>query len=341
VATSKEKDFWPIKAAVVITRANQNIGMVLRELLRNYNWTVCLTTPSIDTAISCVRSGEAIMIIVDDSPDLPASLVLRCLLADPIASMIPTLVLIAPTSRNERPAITNLGRPFVVDKPLTPNRFVPGFKSLVSVWSSGQLNLVRQAVKAFIAGNEETGLKLLTKLTAEPTTRIVVASALSNYCLRSGNIKTAEKILLTALKTAPRNLGLILALADFYLHAAMPAIALRLVRGAETTYGQVVALLVDRLQIEMMSLNFDAALKTFNDLQARNFMPNDYQSYLARILFSDGRQDLFLKTLGSNAKAEKFEQAWETPPKDPAPESTKDSFGANTAPEGDPASKAS
>jgi len=312
VVSRNEKDTWPVKAAVVITHANQNVGMVLKELLRNFHWTVVQTTSSVDLAIEFVHQANATMIIVDDSNDCPAPCILRHLLWDPITAITPTLSFVSNTNRADHAAIANLGRPLIVEKPLTPNRFIPGFRTLIKVWSAGYYLAVRQAITSIVSGDEELGMRILTKLAANAKARVLIAPTISHYCRKSGNIKTAEKVLLLALKTMPRNLGLILSLADLYMHTAMPHMAARLIAGATATYGNSVSLFADGMQAQLMMQNFDGAAKLLQDILEKNHFPTEYHSYLSRLYFTEGRMAEFNKTIASSQKAEKFMAVWNT-----------------------------
>lgn len=308
----KPKDCWPVKAAVVITQANQNVGMLLKELLRNFNWTVIQTTSSIRSGIENIHQGNASLIIVDDSQEYPAASILRCLLCDPVTSITPTLSFVANNNRSDRAALSNLGRPLLVEKPLTPNRFIPGFKTLLKVWSSGYYLAVRQAIDCIISGNEEAGLRILTRLSNTAKARALVAPALSFYCRANGNIKAAEKILLNALKSMPRNLGLILSLSDLYFHTAMPHTALRLIKGAVTTYGNTLSIMADKFQAEYMMQDVDGAIHALRDLQDRGYFPQEYQNFMAGLLYCEGRIAEFQKQIGSSARATRFKAAWDS-----------------------------
>ena len=79
------------------------------------------------------------MLIFDSSPDLPASVLLRAQLNDPLAFVTPTLVLCDAHTPEKKIIFKEIGVPEIVDKPLNPTKFVDGLEWLLRKWSTGSL----------------------------------------------------------------------------------------------------------------------------------------------------------------------------------------------------------
>ncbi len=284
--------------------------MLLRELLRNYNWMVIETTDSVDNCLAHMRRGQAQLVIVDDTSELPASATIRQLLMDPLALLTPMLAFTTEQHSLEVPCLRTLGMPKLVSKPLTPDKFLPGFNKLIEIWSGGFCAEIRLAASQLVKANEETGLRILTKLNDIRDAQPLVSPSLAKYYYRSGNVKTAEKVLLVAMKNAPRNMGLILALSDFYLHCAMPDVAFRLLSGARSVYGNAIALLPDLIQACLMSGRISEAIGYMRDLQARGYMQSTMNEYISKCLYAEGREAEFRKIVGRPSFEQQLDQAW-------------------------------
>lgn len=161
-ATTK-KSTWPRQAAIVVSDS-PNVHMLLRELLRSYQWTVIDSTPSVERAVALVKQGQAFLVIADDTQSRPAIKLLRHLVSDPISVCTPVLSFLLESHKHETGAMSRMGRPQIVDKPLTPSKFIPGFVNLVKMWEKEPLLTLRKANYHFLAGNDGQGLRMLIKL---------------------------------------------------------------------------------------------------------------------------------------------------------------------------------
>lgn len=314
-----EKQF----SAIVYTQATTgNMSMLLRELLRQYRWTVVETTDSVETIIRAVEKGEASLIIVDDAPEMPSTSIVRKLMISPVCIATPTLCFASEDTPSEKIALSHMGPIAITPKPLTPDKFLPSFKELVKRWEGGYYALLRQAIDQILKGRHETGLRMLTKLNEHAGARPIVASVLAHYYRYTDNQQTAEKVLLTALRDAPRHLGLIFALSDLYMSSSMPMMAFRLLAGAKTAYGSCTAILVDLVQSTMMLQNLDEAIKFLIELHNRKYMPQNTAHILIRLLYSQGRHEEISKFVSRHSVVAKLEASWNAegaqPPATPA-----------------------
>jgi Flp pilus assembly protein TadD len=309
---SPKKSSWPRQAAIVVSES-PNVHMLLRELLRSYAWTVIESTPSVERAIDMVRQGQAFLIIVDDTAQAPAVRHIRHLLSDPLAVCTPILSFLLEAHKHESHAIAKLGRPQIVDKPLTPSKFIPGFVNLVRNWEKEPLIGVRRANYQLIAGNEGAALKTLLKVAENDTVQALCAQGLALHLRRLGKIKEAETLLLNSLKRAPRELGTMMTLADLYLHAAMPRLAQRLLATARNTFNPSMCMLPDLVQASLLLGQVDKAVEHLYTMQRAGFREDETTAFLARLLIAEGRESEAEKVLNNNKAAlKRIQSGWDT-----------------------------
>lgn len=283
--------------------------MLLREILRGYSWSILDATASIERAVQTIRQGQAFLLIVDDTPQMPLVRQLRYQLSDPVGALTPVLGFLLETHRHETAAIQHMGRPQVVDKPLTPSKFVPGFVNLVRTWEREPFVSLRRANYQFLSGNDAAGLRLLVKLTELEQTQHFAAIAIASHLRRMGKIKQAESILLAMLKKSPRELGTMTALADLYMHAAMPKVAHRLLSSARATYSQSMSMMPDMVQASLLMGNMSDAIACLYIMHKAAFMEPETSDFLARLLFAEGRESEAEHVLSTNKNALKRIQA--------------------------------
>lgn len=306
----KQKSSWPKQSAIVISES-PNMHMLLRELLRSYGWTVIDSTPSTDRAIELVRTGQVFMVICDDTPSVPVSKHVRHLLSDPVTLCTPTLAFILEAHKGETNAISRMGRPSLTDKPLTPSKFIPSFTGLVRTWEKEPWIHVRRAAYMLVDGNEATALKILAKLGENPLTSSLCGQAIAMHLRHTGKLKEAEGVMLAALKKAPKEIGNVLALADIYMHGAMPKLAHRLLTSARSALGNSLALVPDIVQAAILMGRLDEAITNLYSLQKGSLLDEEATGFLARLLFAEGRESEAEKVLNNNKIAfKRLQNGW-------------------------------
>ncbi len=314
-----KKSTWPRQAAIVISDS-PNVHMLLRELLRSYNWTVIDSTPSVDRARELVRQGQAFLVITDDTLQVPSVRHVRYLLSDPLTVCTPVLTFLLEAHKNETTSLTKMGRPQIVDKPLTPSKFVPGFVQLVKTWEKEPFVSLRKANYQFLGGNDATGLRTLVKLMETGEVSALCAQSVALHLRRQGKVKEAEKVLLALLKRFPRELGPMMALADLYMHTAMPKLAYRLLIGARGSFGQSMAMMPDLVQAALMMGQIDDAISSLMLMLKAGLADDDSMQFLARLLFAEGREVEAERLLASNRAAfKKIQAAWAASEAQPIP----------------------
>lgn len=305
-----KKSSWPRQTAIVVSDS-PNVHMLLRELLRSYGWSVIDSTPSVERAVTMLRQGQAFLVITDDTPTTPAVKLVRYLLSDPIAVGTPVLSFLLESQKHETAAMSRMGRPQIVDKPLTPSKFIPGFVNLVKTWEKEPLATLRRANYQFLAGNDGVGMRALDKLIEVDSIHQLVAQSASLHHRRAGKVKDAETTLLSSLKRSPHDLGLMVALADLYMHSAMPKLAHRLLAGARTRHAQSMAVVPDLVQAALLMGNVEDAIVNLYSMLKAAYMEEETSNYLARLLFAEGREAEAERVLNNNKNAfKRIQSGW-------------------------------
>ena len=294
-----KKSSWQKQTAVVISDS-PNMHMLLRGLLRPYSWTVSESTSSSKIATNLVKTGAANLIIIDDSLKSPAYLNARYLMADPVTLCTPKLSFLLAARDTEEQAMLKLGVSSVVFKPLTPAKFVPGFSALIRNWEKEPYLSLRRTNYLYLRGEETKAVMALARLMQMPEVHSTCAQAIALYLRRSQKLKEAEKVLLTSLKRSPRELGTILALADLYLHAAMPKLAHKLLLGARTAYSQSMAMVPDLVQSALLLGQLDDAIHSLNLVLKRGDIDEMTLSFLGRLMYAEGREGEAERVLSAN-----------------------------------------
>ena len=287
IASTKKK-LWPKQVAVIVSDA-PNIHMLIKELIRSSGWLVEDSTSSIERAMMLIKQGRASILIADDTATLPASKVIRHMLQDPITILTPTISFILENNKNEAPALQKLLTLQLVDKPLTPSKFMPAFTNLIRRWEQEPFLHLRRAAHLLTNSNDLSGIKLLLKINESPVAQHICAQTLSQILRRQGKIKEAENLLLTSLKRAPRELGTILCLADLYMKCAMPKMAHRLLLSTRSNFGNSLITLPDLIHAALLMNKIDDAINSLFTLQRASYCKEETNTFLARLLISEGR----------------------------------------------------
>lgn len=308
---TKNKSTWPKKAAIVVSET-KNFHMILRELMRAQGWTVIDSTPSLTHAFQAVQQGQAYIVIFDDSQEMPASQLVRMRLTDPFAICTPTLAFLLESRRPETAILSSLGHPSITEKPLTPGKFIPTFNDLIRKWEREPWLSLRRATYMFLQGQQANGLKTLLGTLSQIATIGVSAPAVAAHLRRLGRLKDAETILLNAITKAPKDTGIIVSLADLYLHSAMPKIAYRLLSAVQSTLINSFTLYPDLVQATLFNGKIDEGINLMFGLQRSGLSNEQVTSQLIRLLFAQGRVEDAEKLLLNNKKAFKsISESWD------------------------------
>jgi DNA-binding response OmpR family regulator len=286
---TRKKSIWSKQEAIVVSE-NENFHMMVRQLLRTYNWTTSVSTNSVRDAIDSVRIGKVSLVILDDTRELPAIRTLRAMMADTVCLLTPVLAIISEACTSEISMIQMMGRPGIIQKPFTPSKFVPVFSQLVKTWEKPPFLNLRSAADDFIQGNTVQGIKKLGALLDNKEVLSFSAQVIALRYRAAGKLKEAEAILLKTLKLNPRNISIILSLVDLYNEAAMPHLARKFLNVAQNSYTQATSLIPDMVQTDLMMGNLEEAIFLLMPLFNRNALDIRSVNFLARLLLAEGRE---------------------------------------------------
>ncbi len=307
----RKKSPWAKQEALVVSDST-NIHMMLRELIRPYSWKVIDNTSSIVDCMERVSSGAVSLVIIDDSQNLPAIRTIRAMTTETMGILTPVLAMLSESSKNEILAIKQLGRPEIIEKPLTPSKFVPGFVNLIKAWEKEPFLSLRYAALEFMEGNGASGVRMLSSQLENKEIYSFAARALALKFRAAGRLKDAEALLLASFKRNPRNIALIFSLADLYNAAAMPHLAKKFLLMARNSYLSSLCMIPDLVQTTINLGQLDEAIRHLMSLHHSGHMDETSMTYLARLLWAEGREEESERILGGNRNLyKKLVQSWQ------------------------------
>ena len=315
LSTGSTSRTWAHQSAILLTEgASTNISLMIREMIRGQNWKLAEITDSVPEAFAKIAEGSATLLIVSESEKLPAPWVVKAQLQHKIALLTPTIYLLAPPSGlHDAATIGQVMAHAATVKPISPERMLPAFIKLVATWSRGPFAQLRQAAMQLTMKNERTALEICGKLATNPQVSPLVCACMALFLTENGDYRAAEKILLSGLKLAPKNYGIILALVAFYMRAAMPNMALRLlteIKANSHLTGQKL-IYTDLIMANLMLNRVADAVPILEEMIRRDYLPDVAKSFLARILFTEGMRTDFDRLMrGNNAIYLRFLRTW-------------------------------
>ncbi len=273
-----------------------------------------MTTTVIQDAITAIVNGEAFLVIVDDSSEVPAFSVLRQLMSTPFTCAMPVLTFLSEQNYSDTLALQRMNQPEIVDKPLTPAKFLPKLLDLFKRWETPPFFLLRQSLYQLMNGNEEGGLKILKVLCErESTVKHCALQVFATYFFRVKNDpKTAEKFLLASLKQYGKNLASITTLGDIYMRHAMPKLAQKLFQSAKNSLPNSLALNPDIIQSSLMLSEMDQVMEHLVVMHQHGYMPNTALSFLSRVMVSEGSENIAEASFNiKQGVLSKIQRAWD------------------------------
>lgn len=300
----KHLESWNVKRTVTICGKPSSNNREIEDRLKRRGWATGMRTTSITQALSEIKQSKASVIVIEDSIDLPVQIVLGRLMRTKIGILTPTMVICGEENIKEKSCFSSIGFPVIVENPNHPSEFIESFEFLIQRWSQDHMLPILESRQHLIRGNEHSCIKILSHI---GQSKDFQAFMVANPCLalffRQQNIKVAEKILLGMLEHSKRNVGIIISLVDFYLHAAMPNYSLKLLNMAKKTYNNPKTLLLDFLQAYSLRNEISKTIPILKRMKEENFMPSIANTFLARALLVEGfRREFNIQTSYTNNK---------------------------------------
>ena len=309
---------WPLKRAITISGSKTASDSEVADRLKRRGWELGSKVSSVEKALDRVAQGDASVIIIEDSPNLPLPVALRAMLKDINGLLTPTISIASRNTAGEKSCFGTIGQVIVVEDPYTPSKFIENFEFLTHRWGQDYLAGLNHAGTAYRTNNHQTCIKILSELMATDDLNILsVAGPALSLFFRKTNLKTAEKLLLGVLGKAKRNSGVILSLVDLYLRAGMPGLSYRLLKSANAIYNNPKTLMIDQIQTNRMLGLEHHSVPILKRMIKEKYMDKWATTALARILYLSGEHEELKQLLkGSDKELDKFHRAW-SPPKIP------------------------
>ena len=278
---------WKNRNIILITKNPEILPDEVTSRIERRSWKISLVTSDVKKAFNSIAELKASMLIFDSSPDLPASVLLRAQLNDPLAFTTPTLVL-CDEHTPEKNHFKEIGVPELVDKPLNPTKFIDGLEWLLRKWSTGDFVRLRKARDSFIEGKSLEGAKLLGSLINKVDIIPVVIPSFCYFLKDTAENTVIEKMLLGAVKSYPRNLGIIFSTVDFYIRMAMPAMAQKVIEAIRKHHGNIMISYPDQIQAHILMNELEECIPLLEHMYQSDFMPAFAKSTLAKCYLSEG-----------------------------------------------------
>lgn len=302
---------WQNRRAIAYSRSAKSMGIVLKDILSRRDWRLIEVTSSVEEAFANLTIGNASLLIIDDTLEDPASLIMRQQLFDPVAAITPTLLIYSAQNETDLQCMQSMGEPILVKKPLTPKDFINAFDRLIEKWSSGYLVEVRKAAAKMSAGQVQSGFKILTEIVQSGKVAPIANAALSLHYRQRQDLAMTERVLQAAIRQGVFEMTVILPLIDLYLYSGCPAKALELIEKANQAFGQPNFLCIDAIQCNILLNRIKECTPYLKQMIANEYFAEVARHYLPRIVYSSGQLDEFDKSIKFRAERfDEYQRAW-------------------------------
>ena len=301
---------WYQPEIIYLTASISGLSKEVTERLSRRGWRVSLYANEIRDAFESINKGQGSILLIEDSEELPASQILRAQLSNPAALLTPTIV--ACSNRlPERGMLKEIGSPEIIDSPINPMKFIESLEWLIRRWNTGNLAALLKAKLELVASGSSEAIKHVTQLVNAKDLLPLIAPCIAQFLKHQSDAKVVEKTLLNAIRENPRNIGVILATIDFYLHAAMPATALKIIRVAKKNHGHPTIIVPEEVQALLMLNQVERCIPLLRELTEAKYMPEMAKSFLIRCQYAEGYLDDFMKEIKEEPdKISQFKSSW-------------------------------
>ena len=302
---------WDNPNIVYLADEHQKLDDEIVDRFKRRGWHIHLHTASILKAFKAIYENKASILVIADSPTLPAVLCLRNQISDPILILTPTIVICSDSHAADKAHMQQLGNPEVIDAPINPSSLIESFEWLLRRWSQGPLQQLRQTRLLILKKKVSDAIKVLSRLMTEPDVIPLAVPSLAHFVRRQSDARAVEKILLNALKEHPRNLGIILVMVDCYIKSAMPDTALKIIMAAKKNHGNPVVIIPEQIQALLLLNRVAEIIPLLEAMKAANFMPELAAAFLQRCLYAEGYTDRFKKYFNNHELLiQEFQKTW-------------------------------
>jgi hypothetical protein len=302
---------WENPKIIYITGAEPKVPDEIMERLQRRNWHISMTTNNIRSGFKALYEKKGSVLLVEDSPDLPAVFTLRNQVADPLAILTPTMVVCAEDNAATKTCLKEMGTPELIDAPMQPAIFIESLEFLLRRWSQGQLRKLTETKALLLKRKPGEAVKILTEVAGTHEIIPLAVPCLRHFIRKQADAKAVEKVLLNALREHPRNLGVIIVLVDFYLKAAMPETALKIIEATRKNHDDPQVIVPEQIQALLMLNRVNECIPLLQAMRAANFMPQVASKFLMRCLLAEGYNRRFEQLAAMDRHSiEQYQQDW-------------------------------
>lgn len=302
---------WDNQKIALLSSAPSAFSEEVISRLERRQWTFLVKTSKISEAFKAIASGRCSVLVINDSPDLPASFILRTQIVDPIAIITPTIIVLHPNHKVEAALVKEIGAPEIVESPLNPATFIGNFEWLIRRWSQGSLRKLYQARRLYVEKQYLPFSKLILSLKQDPEALPFVTPCMAQILMKQADFKGVERLLLNALKEYPRNIGIIVNLVEFYMQAAMPETALKIITATRKNHGNPRMMFSDQIQAHLMLNQVQDCIPLLEELVRENYCRQQASDFLARCLYAEGYKERFENAVAHQAPLiDRFQTKW-------------------------------
>lgn len=229
------------------------------------------------------------LIIIADSFELPAYIVLRMLLNHKIGHLVPILVINKITDRKNLKCIEslnlgNIASPRDYDNPAN---LISSTRSLTLEWSTPLFEPVLDAREQIINNNYDAALHMLKEVVSSiPVGKNPIIPSISKIYLLQGNFNEAESILLEALREKKINLRLLFGLVELYFSYSLYSMVERILDRIREHFGTFVGFNIDVIQMHIVKNDYESCIPLLKDLIVKKFAHKFAKQNLAKIYFA-------------------------------------------------------
>ncbi|MBQ46766.1 MAG: hypothetical protein CMP10_04640 [Zetaproteobacteria bacterium] len=303
---------WPVRKAITLSVGTSPWDPEIRERMKRRKWDLGDKVSDAGQAIDILKSGNASVLIIEDSSDISSSILLRQCLYHEITFLRPTIVMISDRNKTHIPSIETMGIPAIIDQPTTPGKFIESFEELIFKWSTSYYSPIQEPADLIITGDNISAIKKLRQLSIDQALGSIAAPALALALEKLNQHKESERTLLNCLKSAPNNLGALLTLMNFYIKSAMPLAAKKVIHKINTIAAHPMSILIDQFQCHLMLNEIDQCIGVLKKINSIPQFSEKSNLLLARCLLSEGRNREYQKLLPliSPENLQKAECSW-------------------------------
>lgn len=286
------------------------IEIIERLKRRNIKKIKCFT--SLTTGLEYAANKVNALTMIFESTKTSLHEAIATISTKPSHLLTPYIFAFRPTKTKDVEYFKDLKIASILPMPFTPGAFIAQTELVMRQWSLPNFTKLLIAKLHLLKKNPKEALKLILSLASDADTQSLTIPLLTTLLEEQQEPKTIEKIILSGLKSNPRNVLLIVNTANFYLRVAMPETALKVIEASKRNHNNQQLTLPVELQAHIMLNDLTNAYRCLQSLEEAQYLPSFTRKLKLKILFAEGQQNKFQKLRQSTDPDWKsLQQHWE------------------------------